>query len=286
MPVKVDVFLVRGNGRSRKLSEPLQTGALRAGYSAKVLSNIGYVEPHGDIAAFYAYESNMPVIMNDYIESGRKVVFLDLGYWGRSRIRRGQYASPSYHKVAINSRHPGDYLMETDKPDTRFRSFGLDVKPWRQKGDHILLAGMSGRASRSIGKKPEEWERWAVNEIKKHTDRMIIYRSKPTCKEARLIPGTRFGGGRHLGPLLNNCHAVVTHHSNVAVDGLIEGVPAFCMEGVATHMSRQDLSQIENPIRPDGRNQWLANVAWCQWNVEEIRNGTMWRHLREDGLIP
>jgi len=86
--------------------------------------------------------------------------------------------------------------------------------------------------------------------------------------------------------LFKDCHAIVTHHSNVAIDGLFAGVPGFCFDGAAKCMTLQDLSQIEKPIRPPGRLQWLANVAWCQWDINEIRSGAMWRFLGSEGLIP
>jgi len=82
------------------------------------------------------------------------------------------------------------------------------------------------------------------------------------------------------------CHAVVTHHSNIAIDALVNGVPAFCWSGAATCMSLQDLAQIEKPLRPPAREQWLANIAWCQWTVGEMASGAMWRQLKLDGMVP
>lgn len=283
----VVVYSVRGNGRSRKLAPSLRKGAFAAGYCGyrhwapiKTLSD-EYKGPKGDICAFYGYEKNMPEVMADYIKAGKKVVFVDLGYWGRARKSR----LSGYHKVAVNGRHPGDYLMQHDLSHSRFKMFGLKVEKWR-KGRHILIAGMSGRAAQSIGFEPEEWERGAIKEVSKHSDRPIIYRPKPTWLGSSNLIGARTDRSMLPDYSLKDCHAVVTHHSNVAIDGLIKGVPAFCFDGAAMPMASQDLSRIENPIMLDGRDQWLANVAWCQWTIDELGNGDMWRHLKSEGLIP
>jgi len=285
---EVAIWSVRGNGRSRKLAPVILSGANAAGDNATIYESTEYREPIGDVAAFYAYEKNMPQLMQDYIDAGKTVVFLDLGFWGRSRIRGHMIPGmfPSYHKIAINSRHPGAYVMDKNRSGERFKLFDLTVKEWTTRGNHILIAGMSGRAAQSIGYAPEEWERWAISELKKHTDRPIIYRPKPTWHDSTDIAGATRDIKSTISHALRRAHAVVTHHSNVAIDGIIEGVPAFCFDGVAVPMTSQDLSQIETPHRPDGREQWLANVAWSQFHYFEIKNGTMWKHLKAEGLIP
>ena len=220
--------------------------------------------------------------MADYVKSGRKVVFVDLGYWGRRHGGRFR----GFHKISVDARHPTKYLMTRDRDASRLRRFGVVVKPWRERGDHIVLAGMSLKSAKSYGFKAEEWERNAVAELRKHTDRPIIYRPKPSWLEATHIPTTTMQRTALPDQALQNCHAVVTHHSNVAVDALAAGVPAFCMDGVAVPMSLQKRHEIENPIFPKGREQWLANIAWSQWSVDEMESGAMWRHLKAEGLIP
>ena len=51
-------------------------------------------------------------------------------------------------------------------------------------------------------------------------------------------------------------------------------------------MALNDLSRIESPWMPEGRQQWFHNLAWCQWNVTELSNGQMWRFLMAEGMIP
>lgn len=282
MPLDVAVYLMRGNGRSQKIGDAMACGIRLAGDRPIIRCDGQYRGQDEPVAVFYGYQRNHPQIMADYRAAGRKVVYLDLGYWGRHD--GGRWAG--YHKVAINDRHPTAHFRSRPHDPSRLARFGLRPKPWRT-GKHILLAGMSDKAAATLGYGPEEWERRTVAEIRKHTDRPVIYRPKPSWTGARPIGGCGFSPkGQRLVDVLTDCHAVVTHHSNVAVDGLVEGIPAFVWDGVAQPMASQDLAEIETPRRPDGREQWMADIAWTQWNVAEMMNGRLWEHLKGEGLIP
>jgi hypothetical protein len=45
----------------------------------------------------------------------------------------------------------------------------------------------------------------------------------------------------------------------------------------------QDLAQIETPFYPDLDllTQWASHLAWGQFRIDEMRNGTVWQILQE-----
>jgi hypothetical protein len=146
--------------------------------------------------------------------------------------------------------------------------------------------GPKGAAAEGFG--AGEWELRAVQQIRKFTKRPIIYRPKPNWAEARPIPGTHFTrpDSVKLDDQLRHAHAVVSHHSNTNVEAMTLGIPSFTVEGVATVMGCADLSQIEAPLMPEGRGQWLADIAHTQWSVQEMADGAAWKYLRDEGLVP
>ncbi len=83
---------------------------------------------------------------------------------------------------------------------------------------------------------------------------------------------------------LADCWAVVTLHSNVAVDALMAGIPVNVAEGVAAEFSTP-LAQIETPRMPEGREQLFADIAYCQWTPAEMASGACWSHLLKNGII-
>lgn len=242
-----------------------------------------YPGPEYNVAVFYGLRGRLRDAFRDFQCNGRKAVYIDLGYWGRDHGGKLY----GYHKFAVNGRHPTAYFQRRKHPSDRLDFLGIRVKPWRRDGNHILLAGMGAKAAAFEGFLPEQWETDAFNELRKYTDRAIIYRPKPSWASPEGIMGTVLSHRKQpLGDALKDCHAVVTHHSNVAVDGIIDGVPSFCSEGVASPLSLSDLSKIETPIYPEGREQWAADIAYCQWNLAEMAEGKPWKHLKDEGLVP
>lgn len=259
----------------------MASGISRVGDRPKMISTARYAGVDADVAVFYGYDRTMRGIFRDYREAGLPVVYIDLGYWGRRE--GGQVIG--FHKVSVNDRHPTAYFRNRRHDGSRARRFGIEIRPWRQ-GRNILLAGMSAKSAESYGMTPAEWERKAIAALRKATDRPILYRPKPSWKEARPLAGSLFAPRR--GPIddqIENCHAVVTHHSNVGVDALIAGVPVFTIDGVASVMGIGDIGKIESPIYPEGRDQWVDDIAWCQWHNDEMRSGACWRHLKDEGLV-
>lgn len=235
-----------------------------------------------DVAIFYGLAGGLAKTLADYRDSGRRAFYIDLGYWGRRKLSRWD----GFHKIALNSRHPTAYFQDRPKGPERFRELGGDgIRPWRKSGRHVLVIGMSAKAATAEGLVPEKWERDTIARLRGLTDRPIIYRPKPNWAEARPIPGSVFGHGPSLREALVDCHAVVAHHSNAAVEALLAGVPCICPDGVASRLSAHRLEDIENVPTPEGREQWAYDLAWTQWSVEEMQSGAAYRYLLEEGLL-
>ncbi len=214
-----------------------------------------------------------------YAAAGKPYVFIDGGYWGREKSAEVETA---FHKVTVNCRHP---FVRLDLPEDRFARFGLEVAPWRAGGNHILLAGMSAKNAADMRVQPEHWERGIVSRLRKLTGRPIVYRPKPTWPGANRTLADRFSPpSEPLADVLRDCHAVVTHHSNVGVDALLAGVPIFTEDGAARPFSTENLEAIETPARPDGRERFMAGLAYCQWSLAEMRSGVCWKFVREEAF--
>jgi hypothetical protein len=283
MAINVVVYQIAGTHRRSKLiCEAMMTGIKARGDNPTLRHEHDYREPEAEVAVFYGFVGKLPQIMRDYRDAGLKAVYVDLGYWGRHDGGRWS----GFHKVVVNSRHPTEYFQAKQMGPARASRFHVRPAAWSENGQHILLAGMGDKGAEAEGYKPEQWERSAIEEIRRYTDRRIIYRPKPSWKTAKPIEGAQFSAPQQpLDVVLKTAHAVVTHHSNVAVEGLVAGVPAFCWDGVAKPMSGQDLSRIENPHRPEGRQEWINNIAWVQWSIPEMHLGKAWGYLKDEGLI-
>lgn len=280
----VAVYRIPSHTRSRVITDALMSGIEAAGDRPQLLNPLEYKgKPEAPVCAFYGLDGGLDRIFQDYKSAGLHAVYVDLGYW--ERRQGGRWTG--YHKVVVNHRHPVSYFMRRPLPAWRAEAVGVKVQPWRRAGGHILLAGMGDKGAGAEGFKPEGWERETIAELRRYTKRQIVYRPKPSWKQARPILGASYSPREQpVEQVLANAWAVVTHHSNVAVDGLVAGVPAFTWGGVALPMALSRLDRIEDPLLPEGREQWAANIAWQQWSVREIAEGLPWRFLKAEGLLP
>lgn len=281
--MSVVIWQGRSGHRARVVSEAMSKGIKRVSGRAEVLSEANYSgTTSGTVAVFYGLQGNLARIFKDYVSAGKKAVYIDLGYW--QRHQDGRYSG--YHKLCVNSRHPTEYFQKHAHDDRRWKALGLQEElPWR-RGEQIVIAGMSEKAARAEGFSAQQWERQAVAELRKYTQRPIVYRPKPNWPGATPINGTAFGDKTlPLQVALKDCHALVTHHSNAALEALMLGVPVFSISGVATAMGRTDLSMIETPTYPETRRQWAQDIAYTQWTLAEMEKGLPWRHMLDEGLV-
>jgi hypothetical protein len=203
---------------------------------------------------------------------------------------------PLWVPPLFNHRHPNAYFQNVKHRADRFNTLQVpvaDPKRPKKRGNHILLCGMSQKCAEWEGFEFEEWERAAVERIKAATDREIIYRPKPNREfKYNPLPGTVFkpalGIDMEITATLRQSWAVVSHHSNAGLDAVVYGIPAFCEEGVPLAVGCSDLSKIEEPFFPEelDRMQFLNDVAYCQFNRDEMADGTAWRHFKSEGLVP
>jgi len=279
--MKVAAYILTGNGHAALTCPAMVAGARAQGETVDILSEKQYKKDHADTydaAIFWGYVEIMQTIMNDFNAREKPVVYLDLAYWERG----------THYKVSIGARHPTKYFQNFPHNDSRLQRWGVKLESkWVDDGT-ILLVGMGPKAAWAEKQEPvESWEKNAIANLKRCTDRPIIYRPKPSQHYGKPIAGTTFDVTTPLEKALRSSWATVTHHSNVAVEGVVLGVPTFAWSGVAVPMGLQDFGCIEVPYRPDidTVQEWLNDVSYCQWSMDEMKDGTCWRHLRSEGLV-
>lgn len=162
-------------------------------------------------------------------------------------------------------------LMPPDH--ARLKALGVTIKPWKKDGRHIVVAEQSTHFLNLAG--AENWLLRVLVDLPKHTDRPIKIRRWGRDKSK---------AGKSLIQDLEGAWCLVTHMSAAANEALLAGVPVFVSgQCAATPMASGELSAIESPRYPDGREEWAAGLAGQQWTVDEIRRGDSWRALSGNG---
>lgn len=182
--------------------------------------------------------------------------------------------------------HPGEENWANIR-----RDYNMDLAPWRQSGEHILICLQRPMGWSMRGQNLMEWLDNTFVQIRKHTDRPVKLRWHPgdwknfpvgvnlSKFNAVLSPQER-----HITEDLKNCWAVVCHNSTPSSVAVIEGVPAFITDDPgycqAGEVANTDFSKIENPVMFD-RSQWIKKLAQCHWSFQDLQSGRCWAHMRQ-----
>jgi len=235
--------------------------------------------PNCDVLCMFGVKSKR--LFYECLEKEVVPIMVDKGY-----TRRPQKGSKfcEYSRVAVGAHHPTDYITMAEHSTDRLEKLGVELKPWKT-GPYILLAGSSAKYHDFYNmKSPLAWAKGVVKEIKIHSTRPIVYRPKPSWKEAQPIKGTIWSKpSDKLWLDLERAGAVITHGSNICFEAIIAGVPCIILgEGIAKPISSCKIENLNDLWHaPDEqRIQWLSNLAYCQWTNKEFASGEAWETIR------
>jgi hypothetical protein len=238
------------------------------------------VEDKCDIAVMVGVKSRE--LFRQHWRAGINTVMLDKGYTRHSV--GGGIRAWEYWRVAVNAHHPTHYLMKVARPHDRLAQLDLTLKPWRTEGSRILFAGSSAKYHDFYQlPEPTTFAKKYIRRIRGITKREVLYRPKPSWKEAVPIDGTTWAVGGSIYDQLQNTWAVVTHGSNAVFEAVLEGVPCIVVgDAVAKPISSTEVEDLRNPklASDEERTQWLANLAYCQWTQAEFACGEAWNYIR------
>jgi hypothetical protein len=269
------VFFASEKPREQQLARNFLAGAKLGGWKVEQRDLSANPDVSG-AEAFAMVGVKSKALFEKVKAAGAVPIMLDKGYV-RIRIRGSRVWE--YWRISVGAHHPTETtLMARKHSSDRWEALGLEAQPWRRRGGHVLIAGSSAKYHSFYGlEEPNDYYRDLVLAIQARTSRPIIYRPKPSFKDARPIEGTEFSSGDEtIRDALWGAWALVTHGSNACFEAALMGVPSIILgDGIAKPISSQNLDVIESPICGK-REQWLANLAYHQFTEEEMRGGQAW----------
>lgn len=203
---------------------------------------------------------------------GKEVLVMERGYVG-DRFR--------WTSLAWNGLNGRATRYHGAKTSERFDAhFSHLLKPWKDGGDYVLLIGqVQGDASLG-GMDLRQWYERIARESAKAYGLPVRFRPHPVALKRghrMLVRGAKTLEGT-LEAALERAAVVVTFNSNTAVEAVLAGVPTVTQD--MGSMAREVTGhRIGDLIRPE-RREWAARLAWCQFEMAEIRSGFAWECVR------
>ena len=214
-------------------------------------------------------------IMQKCLADNKDFYYVDSGYVGNNISRLNKMGNKLYHRIVRNDLQ---HKTITPRPADRWQALDVVLQP-RKFGRKIIVATPDEKPCRYYGIDQQQWVEQTVAELKKYTDRPIEIRHRAPKRIDRVSTAP-------LSTVLaNNVHALVTYNSIAAVESIFAGVPAFVLAPthIAEPVASKDLSQIENPVwaNRDTLDAWCHSMAYGQYHVKELRDGTAFRMMQE-----
>lgn len=261
-------FYTSDKKREQDLALAFKAGALLHGHTVDIL-------PSSAREYDYDYACMVGVKSGDLFHNMKKrgviPIIFDKGY---SRHKRDGWCE--YWRASVGAHNPTlTTLTKFEYPSDRFEAMGLEVKPWRDTGNHILICGSSEKYHSFYGTHhPTTYAKKLVARIKEYSNRPIIYRPKPSWKGATPLAGTIYSDSKQpLAEVLRDCHCVVTHGSNASFEAALLGIPSVIVgEAVMRPCSSISLHDIEHPYLGD-RDPVFNALGYHQWTNEELASG-------------
>ena len=223
-------------------------------------------------------------VWDDFRSQGKPVVVLEVG--GLRRNVTWKMAINGINRDADFANHVFD--------DKRWPLFKLELKPWQQTGNVIVICGQHHNSEQWKGlPKLNSWVEQQIKIIRKYCDKPIVIRPHPRNPfnfDEKKYPHVRVNLPKRdhstyddtdFKKILRSTWSVVNHSSNPAIEAVINGIPVFVSESSLCHdVGNTNVADILHPAMP-ARQNWANRMAYCEWTTEEIGQGLPWKRIRE-----
>lgn len=194
-----------------------------------------------------------------------KFWFIDTGYTNFLDKKHRK----NWHRLVRNNLH---HINTFDTPVDRLEIFESFPKPWRNDGEKIMVIEPGTFSAKTFGVDIAQWKRDVEQEIRKHSDKPIVFREKLAKKSRKNLY-------REL--LDEDYHCIININSNAAIEAVWAGVPAITLgDHITNSITRNNISDINNLLKPH-LAVWLSMLSYSQFTNEELANGTAVRIVKK-----
>ncbi len=209
-------------------------------------------------------------------KENKNFYFMDHGYFTNA------HDSPHWLRITKN-KHCQNRMQH--RPTDRYEKyFKQNICPWK-KGKKILVLPPTNAIANFFNVK--DWLSTTLEILRGNTDRKIDIREKPynpTVAKDHVGATVKVDRPTENKGKINwdDYYAMVTYNSNTMIESLANGVPVFCdpNNSAAAPISETDFKKIETPKYGD-RIALFSSLAYNNWTLKEMANGTAWRMLNE-----
>lgn len=225
----------------------------------------------GDLLLIWnRYSGNHDIALR-FEREGGTVIVCENGYLGKGGVSPKFDVHPkgpkpdSYYAIGLGFHNDHTRVLPGQG---RFQRLGVELKPWRTDGDHILVC-----PNRSFGVGDRvmhpDWAERVQKRLQRETKRPVRVRGHPGNDAPK----------RSIHEDLKGCWAVFVWSSSCAGHALAEGVPTYIEAPFQILKPASASGPVDAPVCPD-RLPHFETMACGQFTCEEISKGVPFALLR------
>ena len=253
----------------------------------------GFVHPDSKPGKHLQLRKN---VFEKQAREGKRSIIVDSNlFLYRDPDNRRGYLRYSYDGIFPNT---GEYCNEDPDP-ARWGKVGADLgmrlQPYKKghsSSQYILICCQRDGGWSMNGSPLLPWLVKTITHIKKYSDRPIRIRFHPGDKRQLehkralsryRIPNVSISHHENIMQDFATAYCVINFNSSPTVAAAIEGIPTFVLDPArsqAAEVSHTKLEHLEN-LQDFDREKWVHKMAQMHWTLDELKDGTAWRHLRK-----
>lgn len=229
------------------------------------------------------------------VESKKRILCIDSGVLN---FKRGSSVSNNVYQIGWDSIKGLGQYYNNNSPSDRWNKLDKELKDWEYSGVHIVIFG---QVRWGVGSQHIDIKGWYRNTLNALIDNNVLVdhaavlrlhpnaQEEPFPKKTMNLKFTR--DGNTFLQDIQKALCTLSFSSHSIVEAVLNGRPSFCCSKLSMGYP---LFYIDNPGKcvelqqtmPDREKviQWLCDLCYTQWSVEEINMGLAWSHLRPHTL--
>lgn len=229
------------------------------------------VDYSADVVACYGVRASTRIITEAYRRAGKRSLFFDKGYWGRG----------IYTRVAVDAWQPTKYFR-CNRPGDRLKASGLYVEQnsYETENGFIIYAATTQTWHDFYDLGPaRSLDEIIVRLLAITYPGRVLYRPRPAYAKkhpelcAPIDNVVVSHGNVSLADELRSSSILVTLGSNAAVEAIAAG---FMVQVLGDN----PCSLLNGDTTFEQRKAFLADLAYCQWTLDEYHSGEAWANIK------
>jgi hypothetical protein len=198
-------------------------------------------------------------------------------------LERGYIKRDDYFMVGWDGLNGRARFNNNNSPRDRLDALSIQLEPWNNDGSYILICGQVHGDASIQHANYQKWLGDIATEIHNHhKNPEIVFRPHPLDTDDWKLPHhVKVCKAKSLEESIGGATVVIAFNSNASIDAMIAGKQTIAYDE-GSMLYKSSFESYEEFVREgpcNGYRACLYDIAYSQWNLDEMTLGLPHKHL-------